>query len=98
MDGRKKVADELMSPRGIYRYEERPIARRLVDLSGKVLGLVDNSKQNADLFLDRVLEILSRSYAWKDVLRIKKPSGSVPATFPPEFFQRCDLAINAFGD
>ena len=92
------MADELMSPRGVYRYEEKPIARRLSDLGGKVLGLVDNSKQNADLFLDRVLEILSRTHAWKDVLRIKKSSGSVPASFTPEFFERCDLAINAFGD
>lgn len=92
------MADELMSPRGVYRYEEKPLARRLTELSGKVLGLVDNSKQNADLFLDRVFEALSRTYAWKDVLRIKKPSGSVPASFTPEFFERCDLVINAFGD
>ena len=92
------MADELMNPRGVYRYEEKPIAPRLKEMGNKVLGLVDSSKQNADLFLDRVLEVLNRTYAWRDVLRIKKAAGSVPAPFTPEFFDRCDLVINAVAD
>ena len=92
------MADELMNPRGIFRYEDKPIARRWSDLNNKVLGLVDNSKQNADVFLEHVLKVLSETYAFTDILRVKKASGSVPALFTPEFFERCNLAINALGD
>jgi len=92
------MADELMNPRGVYRYEEKPIARRPGDLRNKVLGLVDSSKQNSDLFLERVLEALNRTHSWKEVLRVKKSAGSVPSPFTPEFFERCDLAINGVAD
>ncbi len=92
------MADQLMNPRGISRYEDKPIAGRLSDLDKKVLGLVDNSKQNADVFLEHVLKVLSETYGFADILRIKKASGSVPAPLSPEFFERCHLVINAFGD
>ena len=92
------MADELMNPRGIWRYEERPIAPRAGDLNGKILGLLDNSKQNADLFLDQILEILGKTISFGEILRIKKPAGSVPASFPPGFLNRCQIVINAFGD
>jgi hypothetical protein len=92
------MAEELMNPRGIWRYEEKNIAARMGDLNGKVLGLLDNSKQNADLFLDQVLGILGKEISFGEVLRIKKPAGSVPASFPPGFLERCQVVINAFGD
>ena len=92
------MADELMNPRGIWRYEEKPIAPRIGDLNGKALGLLDNSKQNADLFLDQVLGILGKAISFREILRIKKPAGSLPASFPPEFLNRCQVVINAFGD
>ena len=92
------MVDELMNPRGVCRYEENSIAPRPRDLKNKVLGLVDNSKQNADLFLDHILEALRGTYVFADILRVKKASGSVPAVFTPEFLDRCDLVINAFGD
>jgi len=92
------MVDELMNPIGICRYEKKPIAPRLGDLKNKVLGLVDNSKSNADLFLNQVQEVLCQSYVFADILRIKKSAGSVPASFAKEFFERCHLVINAFGD
>ena len=92
------MADELMNPRGIWRYEQKPIAARIGDLNGKTLGLLDNSKQNADLFLDQVLGMLGKKISFGEILRIKKPAGSVPASFSPGFLNRCQLVINAFGD
>ncbi|MBI5969060.1 MAG: hypothetical protein HY882_14540 [Deltaproteobacteria bacterium] len=89
---------ELMNPCGVFRYDEEPIAPRLRDLTKKVLGLLDNSKNNADLFLDHVLEVLNKAYSFADVLRIKKSSGAVPAPFTTEFLERCNVVINAFGD
>ncbi len=92
------MAEELMNPRGIYHYEKTPIAIRSGALKNKVLGVVDNSKPNADLFLNRVAEVLKKNYDWAEILRLRKTSGAVPAPFTPEFFKRCDLVINGVGD
>ena len=92
------MAEELMNPCGVYRYEDNPLAPRPAHVRKKVLGLVDNSKSNADHFLDRVQEVLNQTYCLAEIQRIKKSSGAVPAPFTPEFFERCDVAVNAFGD
>lgn len=92
------MADELMNPRGIARYDRKRIAPRVKTLNGGVIGLLDNSKNNADQFLDHVLEILRREYSFADVLRIRKKAGSVPASFSADFLARCQFVVNAFGD
>jgi hypothetical protein len=92
------MAEELMNPRGITHYEKTPIAPRDGVLKNKVLGIVDNSKPNADLFLNRVAEALKKNHALAEILRIRKTSGAVPAPLTPEFFHRCDLVINGVGD
>src|SRR4051812_9467399 len=44
-------------------------ARRLDGVSGKSVGLVDNSKVNADLFLDALAAVLNERFG----LAVKKP-------------------------
>ena len=92
------MAIELLTPRGISKSPQNPIAPRLDTLDGKVLGLIDNSKDNADLFLDAVAGLLEQSYRIPQTLRLQKPNGSVPVSFTREFFDKCDYVINAFGD
>jgi len=92
------MAEELMNPRGISHYEKNPIAPRNGSLKNRVLGIIDNSKPNTDLFLNEALEVLRKNYAWSEILRLKKTSGAVPAPFTPEFFDRCDVVINGVGD
>ena len=89
---------ELLNPRGLYHFEENAIAPRLPDLNRKVLGFIDNSKDNVDLFLKGVRAALEAKYDILDVLTIRKNGGSVPAPFTEAFFDRCDFVINAFGD
>ena len=90
--------DELMNPRGIAKYERKTIAPRVKNLNGGVIGLLDDSKDNAGVFLDHVLKVLKKDFAFADVLRIRKKAGSVPAIFTPEFLTRCQFVVNAFGD
>jgi hypothetical protein len=92
------LADELMNPRGIARYKRKAIAPRVKDLNGGVIGLLDDSKDNANVFLDHVLKVLKKDFAFTDVLWIRKKSGSVPALFNEEFLNRCRFVVNAFGD
>ena len=88
----------LLNPRGVFHREENPIATRPDSLDDKVLGLVDNSKTNADVFLDRLQELMIKTYQIKEVLRIRKSVSGTPAPFSDDFFEKCDMVVNAFGD
>ncbi|MDX9820391.1 MAG: hypothetical protein RBT20_00505 [Syntrophales bacterium] len=92
------MMEELLNPRGVVRYDRKRIAPRVRNLDGGVLGLMDNSKSNADVFLDCVLEILKKRHSFADVLRMRKKAGSAPATFDQAFLSECTFVINAFGD
>lgn len=88
----------VLKPVSAYHYEEDSIAPRLSDLDQKVLGIVDNSKANANLLLDNLVSLLRQKFTFTDILKITKPGGAVPASYTDEFFERCDFVINAFGD
>ncbi len=79
---------------------EFSFAPRVRDLTGKRVGLLDNSKPNSDKFLDEVLAILDARYHFSEVVRMRKPSASkpVPADMLEELKRRCDLVITAVGD
>jgi len=88
----------LVNPRGVFRREENPIADRPKTLRGKILGLIDNSKVNADVFLNRIEKLMGETSGIGRVRRIRKSVAGTPAPFTEDFFARCDVAVNAFGD
>ncbi len=72
---------------------------RLVSLSGRTIGLLDNGKMRVRELLDRIEEMLRSQYGVAQVLRFKKPDASRPA--PPEVIadmRRCEAVISAVGD
>lgn len=88
----------LLNPRGQFHYRENRIAQRLKSMEGIVLGLLDTSKDNADIFLAEVERLLRAQFSIAAVLKIRKPISSIPAAFTEEFFGRCQAVVNAFGD
>ena len=88
----------LLNPRAVFRRKENSITARLTDLNKKVVGLVDNSKVNADLFLDQIEQQLKQCIDIADIIRVRKSVAGTPAPYTKEFFKRCDVAVNAFGD
>jgi hypothetical protein len=92
------MAQIILNPRGVFRIDEHPIAARPDSLNNKVLGLIDNSKMNADVFLDFLLERIKQSYIIPEVLLIRKSISGTPAPCTDEFFKTCDIVVNAFGD
>ncbi len=92
------MAQILINPRGAFRREVNPIAPRPKSLDNKVLGLVENSKDNADIFLDAIKQRIQKSWKIKDVIQIKKSIAGTPAPYTEAFFDKCDIVINAFGD
>ena len=89
---------ELLNPRGLFHFDDNPIARRPADLDRKIIGLIDNSKDNADLLLNALYELISKRNHITEVIRFQKGAASIPATFPQAFLDNCDVVINAFGD
>lgn len=93
------MTGRLMSPIGSNPVERQPIAPRLATLSGAKIGLLDNTKKNADLLLRAAADILQREHGVGEVIYRRKISSSPAA--PAEMLNElagCDAVINAYGD
>jgi hypothetical protein len=77
-----------------------PLAPRLASLRGARLVLIDNSKHNADRFLDTLAGALVRDHGVAAVERYRKVSASVPT--PDETLRRLleasDAAVHGVAD
>ncbi len=74
-------------------------AAGIASLSGRTIGLLDNSKFNVTPFLDDVEQILRSDYGVREVVRRRKHDASRPC--PPETMTEltaCDAVISAVGD
>ena len=76
------------------------MAPRLLDLNGKVLGLLANGKRNSDALLEAVTSLLQDTYEVKEVVRLNKRDVSRPAPqgIIDELVGKCDAVITAIGD
>ena len=76
------------------------MAERPDTLNGKVLGLLDNHKLNANNLLDDIEQLLSERYEFAEVVRSFKPDVSRPAPSDTldELIEQCDVAVTAIGD
>jgi len=97
----KPEVEQFLNPVGEIDPLRIPLASRFPDVSGKVLGLLDNMKVNCEFFLDRIEELLRERFKVKEVFRRKKLNGPAKEA-PPEVLQEmaesCDAVIHAFGD
>ena len=76
------------------------VAPRLLDLRGKRIGLIDDSKTNAKELLEDLAVLLEDRFETTVAMYHRKPSASKPAD--PQVLERmareCDGAIVAVGD
>lgn len=75
------------------------LAPRPADLAGKVVGLLDNTKEQADIILRTVGEALRERYGVAKVIMRRKEHYSKPATdeLIDEMANEVDVAIAALG-
>ena len=75
-------------------------APRLPSLAGTRLGVIDDSKRNADVLLEELVELLCTRYEISEVKWHRKPSASRPAdpAAIKELVENCDSVIIAIGD
>ena len=76
------------------------LAPRLHDLTGTTVGLIDNHKRNADVYLEEMSRVLQEEYGVSKVVTYRKASQSIPT--PDDVMDRlaeeCDAIIHAVAD
>ena len=74
------------------------LARRHATLDGKVVGLLDNTKDLADILLDEVKVLLEKDFPNAEFRYFRKESvsGAVPGLM--ESVAACDTVVTAVGD
>jgi hypothetical protein len=91
----------ILSPEGTSHAKHRQLApRRFKSLDGVRLGLLGNSKLNADAVLLAIGDLLTEKYAVQSVFMRSKPTFSKPATdeLIDEVIQNADVVLTGVGD
>jgi len=76
-----------------------PLPERLASLAGKVVGLYDNTKEQADIILEAAGAELKQRYGVKELLNFRGVHYSRPAPLETieEMARKCDVVICALG-
>jgi hypothetical protein len=82
----------------------QPVAKvagavRVADLKGAVIGFVDNSKQNADHFIERVGTLLREQYGIAAGVTVRKRAPKDELSAPDLVdLARCAAVVQCYGD
>ena len=73
---------------------------QFTDLRGKVVGLLDNSKPNADKLAERFAELLKDKYGVAKVITRRKLTAQqgAPKQYLDELASQADFVISGLGD
>jgi hypothetical protein len=91
----------ILSPEGTSHTKQRQLApRRFKSLDGVRLGLLGNSKLNADAVLLAIGDLLKEKYAIESVFMRSKPTFSKPAPdeLIDEVVRNADVVLTGVGD
>lgn len=90
----------VLDPTAATKHDRWLPAGRLHSLDGKVIGLLNNGKRNADLILQRIDEILRTEYGIKEAVHMTKPDVSrvIPDSFADDMANRFDAVVTGIGD
>jgi len=93
--------EAILSPEGTSHAKQHRLApRRLASLDGARLGLLGNSKLNADAVLLAIGDLLQERYALASVTVRSKPTFSKPAPddIVAELVNSSDVIVTGVGD
>jgi hypothetical protein len=94
------IIDPTIGPAADSNQDQAALAARPPGLSGLRLGLLANTKRNAEQFLDQVGRLLGEQYGMTTVVATKKPN--IVDTAPEETLEQlraeCDVVVTGVGD
>jgi hypothetical protein len=89
---------DVQSPVRSVSNQWKPLTRRPSSLRGARIGVLDNSKPNADVLLGRLAELLVERHGAASITRWKKPGSSRPAGMVDEVARGSDVVLTGSGD
>jgi hypothetical protein len=80
--------------------ESQRLAPRLASLQGRKVGLIDNHKRNADVYLEELGRLLQEAYGVSRVVTYRKISQSLPTpdAVLNQLVSECEAIIHAVAD
>ena len=94
------LAMDVLDPAGSTAIDAKALAQRPAALAGATIGILDNSKPNARILLERVAQGLRERFGARDVRTWRKPTSS-SAALPgvlDEIAAACTVALTASAD
>jgi hypothetical protein len=88
---------EIIDPTAARECERISLAPRNSPLHHKRIGLLDNSKPNADKFLGYVADLLRRRFDGIEII-FKRKMSRTEADCIRDLTERCDVVVTAFAD
>jgi hypothetical protein len=90
----------ILDPVSLPKTKRINLAARPTQVEGLRIAMVDNTKPNFSIFLDRVEELLKSRYKVASVTRYRKPGRTVPVSHEmvAEIRANSDFAITGLGD
>ena len=92
----------VLSPEGKAQTSAAKVAAvpRFPDLRGKVVGVLDNSKPNADKLAERFAELLKKEYGVAKVISRRKLTAQqgAPKEYLDELAAQADFVLSGLGD
>lgn len=89
---------EVLDPTCAPRPSEGLLATRPSQLRGLRVGLLDNTKGNADVLLETVADQLASRFGVTTFVRRRKATSTLGADFLPELAREVDVVVAALGD
>lgn len=91
---------QLLDPTAKPHDDDKPLAQRHTDLGGKRVGILDNTKSNADILMKRMAALLCEQYGVAEVRHRRKAHAAIGATneLLDEMAENCDLVLLGSGD
>lgn len=80
--------------------QKHNLAPRPASLQGTTLGLIDNHKRNADVYLEELGRLLQTQYGVSKIITYRKDSQSIPtpAEVMDDLATKCDAIVHAVAD
>ena len=98
--GDRRQTIRLLNPTAKPQDDEKPLAPRPADLRGKRVGILDNTKSNADVLMSRMAQLLCSEYGAIEIVHRRKAHAAIGATeeLLDEMAESCDLVLLGSGD
>ena len=89
---------KVLSPLVARSGDVRALAKRRPSLAGLRVGVLDNSKPNADVLLARVATLLAERHGARFTRTWQKPGASKPAVMIEEIAGEVDVVLTGSAD